>query len=333
MRESLTSGLVLVLLAGVCQGSFMLPSKAMRGWAWENYWLIFAITAYLISPWLLAFATVPHLLDVYAGVSAGSLGMVVAFGTLWGIGALTFGLGVEALGLALGFAVILGATAVFGTVIPLLVQTPKEFSRAQAWLTGASLLLMMAGIAVCSLAGKWKETRIGEGQSYRRGLLICLVSGLLSACGNLGLVFGSEIVRRAIDAGAPDQLAANAVWTLLTLPLFLCNASYAIYLLRRNATQKLYRAEHAPRYFALAVSMGALWMSGFGLYGMGTRRLGDLGASLGWAMMMSTIVLVANALGIVTGEWNGAPAASKRRLAAGVFLVTCAVAGLGWANR
>ena len=48
----------------------MAPIKWMRGWAWENYWLIFAITAYLISPWVLALATIPHLFEIYAGATA-----------------------------------------------------------------------------------------------------------------------------------------------------------------------------------------------------------------------------------------------------------------------
>src|SRR5712692_7853427 len=134
--HALGSGLILVLLAGVCQGSFMLPSKGMRAWAWENYWLIFATTAYLISPWILAFTTIPGLLNVYAGVSPRSLAAIVVFGIAWGIGAVTFGLGVDALGLALGFAVILGLVTTFGTLIPLMVTPPAHFTASKGALIG-----------------------------------------------------------------------------------------------------------------------------------------------------------------------------------------------------
>ncbi|HWB98325.1 MAG TPA: L-rhamnose/proton symporter RhaT, partial [Bryobacteraceae bacterium] len=190
MPDPLTSGLGLVLAAGVFQGSFMLPSKGMRGWAWENYWLLFAVTAYLICPWLLALATIPHLLEVYAGATASSLVSVAVYGAGWGVGAVTFGLGVDALGLALGFAVILGVAATAGTLVPLLVQPPAHFSTEQGILTGISLALMLGGVAVCSFAGKWKE-KAGTPKGYRRGVLICLASGLLSACGNLGFAFGA----------------------------------------------------------------------------------------------------------------------------------------------
>jgi L-rhamnose-H+ transport protein len=333
MNGSLESGVVLTLLAGVCQGSFMAPTKAMRGWAWENYWLIFAITAYLVSPWVLALSTIPGLFHVYAGTSGGTLAILTVFGIAWGGGALMFGLGVEVLGLALGFAVILGTTAVFGTVVPLLTATTSHFSRQQAVLTTLSLVLMLVGVAVCSYAGKWKESKQGVQRLYRRGVVICVASGLLSACGNLGFVFGRPITARAEMLGVPAQLAPNAVWTLLTLPLFVCNAGYSLYLARRNATAHLFRGPDAPRCLALGILMGVLWMAGFGLYGMGARRLGDLGPSLGWAMLMSTIVLVANGFGIATGEWKNAPAASKRQLAAGVALLVCAVTGLGFANQ
>ena len=203
MTDSLFYGLALVLGAGACQGSFMLPTKWIKGWAWENYWLIFASTAYLVCPWILALATIPRLFEIYAQVSVSSLASVAVFGIGWGFGALTFGLAVEALGLALGFAVILGVAATAGTLVPLLVQPPQGFSLAQGILTAASLAIMVGGVTICSLSGRWKETGSGATKSYRRGLAIAITSGLLSSCGNLGFAFGSEITQRAEQVSIP----------------------------------------------------------------------------------------------------------------------------------
>jgi L-rhamnose-H+ transport protein len=328
----LQPGFFLVLLAGICQGSFMVPTKAMRGWAWENYWLIFSVTAYLISPWILAFTTVPGLLEVYAGTGLSTFAIVSAFGVAWGIGALTFGKGVEALGLALGFAIILGVTSLVGTIIPLVFAPSASLSHRQMALIAGSLLLMLAGVLVCSLAGRWKESESGGRKLYGRGVLICIASGVLSSCGNLKLVFGQKITARAELLGVPAALAPNAVWVFLTLPAFLCNVGYSVFLLRRNGSAGLYFGRNLLRQFLLAVAMGVLWMAGFEFYSMGARRLGELGHSLGWAILMSTIVLVANGLGIATGEWKNAPSKSFRQLAAGVSILICAVAGLVLAN-
>lgn len=332
MADSMQSGLGLILLAGVCQGSFMLPAKWMRDWAWENYWLVFSATAYLICPWILALATIPNLFEVYSSISVKTLVAVGVFGTAWGAGALTFGLGVDALGLALGFAVILGTSAVFGTIVPLLVFPKRSFDFFQLFLLASSLLVMIVGVFICSFAGKWKDGTAHGAQPYGRGLLLCLLSGLLSSCGNLGFVAGSEIALHAQSMGASAPTASNAVWTLLTLPLFVCNSGYALYLMRRNRTARGYRHRAALRSFGLSMLMGLLWMAGFAFYGMGTNRLGVLGASLGWGIMMATIVLVANGLGLLTGEWVQAPARARRQLLAGVLVLFCAIVGLGYTN-
>ena len=332
MPESLLAGTAIVLLAGAFQGTFMLPTKWMNVWAWENYWILFATTAYLVCPWLLASLTIPHLLEVYRGAPAGALAAAGVFGAGWGAGALMFGLGVDALGLALGYAIILGVAAISGTLIPLLVDRPARLTEGQAAFTASALILMLLGVAVCSLAGRWKEKHAGD-RPYGRGVTICVASGLLSACGNLGFAFGAEIAARARALGAPEHLSGNALWTLLALPLFACNAGYAAWLLRDRGTAKLYRAPGSGRRTALAVLMGVLWMAGMGLYGVGARKMGALGPSLGWAILMSSMVLVANATGLLTGEWRGAPITARRQLAVGLAILLAAVAALGYANR
>lgn len=333
MHDSVLSGLGLVLAAGLFQGSFLFPSKWMQEWAWENYWLIFATVAYLVCPVVLAVATVPNVFEIYGGIPAGTIALMLLCGFAWGLGALTFGLGVDAVGLSLGFAVILGIAATCGALIPFLMHLPEHFSITQTLLTGGAIALMLGGVAVCSFAGKWKEAPGSANRSYSRGILICILSGLLSSCGNLGFMFGAEVSRRAESSGVPTHLASNAIWVLLAIPLFLCNFGYASWLLLRNGTAASYQSPGSGRKLLLGLSMGAMWMAGMSLYGMGANRMGSLGPSLGWAILMSTMVLVANLLGIASGEWSDAPHASKRWLGAGLLLLLIAISGLGYVNQ
>ena len=333
MHDSFLTGVAIVLAAGVLQGSFLFPSKWIKGWAWENYWLIFACVAYLVSPWLLAMATVPRLAEVYAGIDSRTLAVLLAFGLAWGLGALTFGLGVDAVGLSLGFAVILGVAASAGAIIPLFVHPPAQLTVTQAVMTAGAIAVMLAGVAVCSYAGRWRERpQKNKSRSYAAGIAICIASGVLSACGNLGFVFGSGIASRAQALGAESSAAGNAVWTLLAMPLFLCNACYSLLLLVRNRTARCYAAPGSGRNFGFGLLMGAMWMAGMSLYGTGARRMGIMGVSLGWAILMSSMVLVANLLGVVSGEWAGAPAGSRRQLAAGLAFLLAAIALLGYTN-
>ena len=330
-------GYILVFAAGALQGTFMLPMKFLKRWSWENIWLVFSTAAYLIFPWMLAIIAIPNLRAVYASTSSGSLVLVGLFGLGWGLGTLTFGLGAARLGMALGFAVIIGLTAVTGSLIPMIVLSPERLTQPQGRLTMGALALVVLGIFLCAWAGKLRDAGRDQAashghRSYAVGLIICIVSGLLSACANLGFAFGSEVVTKAIQHGASEALAGNALWALITFPLFLCNAGYCLWLVRKQGTSKLFAAEGTQSYWLLAGLMGALWIAGFVCYAPGARWLGSLGASVGWAVMMSTMVITANLWGFVTGEWRGAGTNAVRYLGAGVAMLTVAICVVGYAN-
>lgn len=325
------TGWLLVLVAGLCQGSFMAPMKFTRGWKWENSWFVFAFTAYLICPWLFVAMTTSSAGQIYKEAGGERIALVMAMGLLWGLGALTFGLGVDALGLSIGFAVILGVAATTGTLVPLLLLNESLPPTGVLVLTLISLAVMLAGVAVCSLAGRWREKGAGK-EGYAWGVFLCIVSGLLSSCGNIGFVLGKPIIDLAVARGVSPDFAPNVVWSLLTVSLFLCNAGFAGYRLVKEASLSLFRTPALGRNLALGISMGVLWMLGFVFYGAGTRQLGNMGPSFGWSVLMGSMVVAANVLGILTGEWLEAPAGALRRLWIGVSLLCLAVLGLGFAN-
>ena len=333
MSNSPSLGTFLVLAGGIAQGAFIAPSKKIRNWAWENYWLLFSMTAYLLVPWSVAYFTIPKLLEIYAGCSFSDFLVIGFFGLTWGLGALTFGLGIEKLGLALGFAVILGTATIVGTLTPYLLTRSATGSSTHLLLTAGGLGIMLAGVAVCSLAGRWKESHNSPGWSYGRGLAICVASGVLSAGGNLGLFFSESMINRAVAMGVAPYLAPNAVWTLLPVPLFLCNSIYAMWLLWKNSTAIHFRQADGARNLWLSVLMGVLWMGGIALYGSGTRQLGQLGTSLGYATFMASTILTSSAIGISTGEWRDAPKEAKRQLVMGILLLVMAIIFLAQLNR
>ncbi len=326
------TGWLLVLAAGLCQGGFMAPMKFTRGWKWENSWFVFAFTAYLICPWLFVAMTTSNAVQIYAEAGGERIALVMTMGLLWGLGALTFGLGVDALGLSIGFAVILGVAATSGTLVPLLLLNESLPRTGVLALTLISLAVMLTGVAVCSLAGRWREMGAGK-SSYAGGVLLCIVSGLLSSCGNIGFVLGKPIIDLAVARGVSPDFAPNLIWSLLTVSLFLCNAGFAGYKLLKEGSLSLYKTPGAGRNLTLGISMGVLWMLGFVFYGAGTRQLGNMGPSFGWSVLMGSMVMAANILGILTGEWRDAPDGALKRLWLGVSLLCMAVLGLGFANR
>src|SRR6266403_5530710 len=126
MNQALVWGIAIVTLAGILNGSFAAPMKLMQAWRWENSWLIFAFSGLIVFPWIINFATVPNVASVYAGASPATLIKVFLFGLLWGVGATLFGLAISRVGMALGFALILGITSSFGSLIPMAILHSEQ---------------------------------------------------------------------------------------------------------------------------------------------------------------------------------------------------------------
>ena len=47
-------GILLVIVAGICNALFAAPMKRMPKWEWENQWGMWAVWALLVSAWSLA---------------------------------------------------------------------------------------------------------------------------------------------------------------------------------------------------------------------------------------------------------------------------------------
>lgn len=334
--NQLVWGIGMVTLAGILQGSFAVPMKRMSAWRWENSWLVFALFGLIVFPWIINFATVPNVTSVYAGASTSTLVKVLVFGLLWGVGATLFGLGIGRVGMALGFALILGITASFGSLLPLALLHPDQLAAKHGLALIVGTAVMVAGLVFLALAGRTREHDLATAPSTRSaftaGLVICIFSGIFSSMMNFSFVFGDELRLRALQAGASNAMAANPIWGLTVTGGFVANFLYCVYLLHKNRTWSVFREGRPSTYWQLGVSMGLLWFGGIVLYGMGAASLGTLGGIVGWPIFMTIDILAALFWGAISGEWKGA---SRRALAynwAGVALLLVAIAIISAGN-
>src|SRR6267378_6581323 len=188
MSGNVVSALAVVILAGILNGSFAAPMKRMTGWQWENSWLVFAVSGLLVFPWIITFATVPEVTNIYRGSSPSTLIKVLLFGLLWGVGATLFGLGISRVGLALGFALILGITASFGSLLPLAILHAEQLLTKRGLALIAGTAIMVLGLVFLALAGRTREHDLGVSSGVRSGftigLVICILSGIFSSMMN-----------------------------------------------------------------------------------------------------------------------------------------------------
>jgi L-rhamnose-H+ transport protein len=329
-------GIATVVLAGLLNGSFAAPMKRMRGWEWENGWLLFAVSGLLVFPWLVAFATVPHLFTVYSGSSASTLLKVILFGLAWGAGSTLFGLGISRVGMALGFALILGITASFGSLLPLAVLHPEQLTDRRGIALIAGTIVMTGGLILLSIAGRHRERDAGALQTaqsgFTLGLFICIFSGIFSSMLNFSFVFGDELRLRALESGASSAMAANPIWSLTATAGFVSNFVYCFYLLNKRHTLNLYGRGPAS-YWLIGASTGLLWFGGTVVYGMGAATLGTLGGIIGWPVFMTVDIIAGVFWGAVAGEWKRSSRSIYVYAWTGVAVLLAAIAVIAAGNR
>jgi L-rhamnose-H+ transport protein len=335
MDQALLCGIGMVTLGGILQGSFAAPMKRMPAWRWENSWLLFALSGLLVLPWTVDFATVPNVISVYGGASPSTLIKVFLFGLLWGVGATLFGLAISRVGMALGFALILGITSSFGSLIPMAILHSEQLLTKRGLALIAGSAIMVLGLVFLALAGRAREHDLGTGGGVRAGftfgLVLCIFSGMFSSMMNFSFVFGDELRLRALRSGASNAMAANPIWALTVTGGFVVNFLYCVYLLNKNRTWVVFAEGNPSAYSLLGILMGLLWFGGTVLYGMGAASLGALGGIVGWPIFMTIDIIGALFWGAVSGEWKGA---SRRALiynwiGVGVLLVAIAVISAG----
>jgi L-rhamnose-H+ transport protein len=336
MQPNLTVGFLLVVAAGAMVGNCMLPFKYLRRWRWENAWMMFTLVSLVAVPAAMAFAVAPNLLAIYGTCSAADLRPSLLFGFGWGIAQVLFGITVASLGMALGFAIVVSLGSTFGTLVPILVQRPEVLASSKGALLLAGMVVMLAGTAVCSLAGRLRERANADSPSrgragFKRALALAVLCGVMAPMINFGFAFADGITRQASHLGVAPENISFVIWPVVLGGGLLPNLAYAAYLLTRNRTWGLFRVVQPD--LGWTVLAGVLWIGATLLYGVASRQLGALGTSAGWGLYQILMIMSANVSGLLTGEWAGAGKRPVHRLFVGLALLAVATLSMSLANK
>jgi L-rhamnose-H+ transport protein len=335
-------GLLLITLGGFAAGSFYIPFKKVRNWAWESYWLVNGLFSWIIMPWLIAFLTVPALCLVLREAPASSIFWTFLFGLLWGIGGLTFGLSMRYLGMSLGYAIALGFCAAFGTIAPPIYKgTFGELITSVSGLTTlAGVLVCLVGIAICGWAGMSKEKELSaeekkkavEEFNFIKGLLVAIFAGIMSACMAFGFTAGEPIAKLAVENKAPPLWQNNSVLIVIFAGGFITNFIWCVFLNFKNRSAKNYIDTRTPliNNYIFSALAGITWYLQFMFYGMGKTKMGKYSFA-SWTVLMALIIVFSNIWGLIFREWKGTSRRTHRIILAGILVLIAStlVVGLG----
>jgi L-rhamnose-H+ transport protein len=313
------AGILLIALGSIGAASFYVPFKKVKEWSWESYWLTQGVAAWLIAPWLFALIFVPHgeLLPIIDEAPSSAKLMAVVFGILWGFGGLTFGLSMRYLGVALGQSIALGLCAAFGTIIPAMISGQDLFTSRAGVLTLIGVAITVAGIAIIGYAGSLKSREMSEEDkkaavkefALKKGILIAVFAGIMSACFNFGYEAGKPIEIVALAHGTNPLYQKNPTLIFILFGGFLTNLIYCGYLNIKNKTYKDYISSSGNvllNNLFFTFLAGFLWFLQFHFFGMGVSKLPAEMAVFGWSILMALNIAISNIWGIILNEWKGA---------------------------
>jgi L-rhamnose-H+ transport protein len=257
----------------------------------------------------------------------------------------------------LGSSIILGLCSFFGALVPAVYYyfSPKAgkdtigdlFGTSWGQLVMAGLVLCIVGIIICGKAGSRKDKELGSthvdgsGSEFLlvKGLIVAIVSGVLSACFSFGIEAGASMGNTANEIWKlthPNQgeflFKNNVIFVVILWGGLTTNLIWTMILNFRNKSFGDYTSKKSPllKNYILCAIGGTTWFLQFFFYGMGESKLGN-GAS-SWILHMSFIILVANMWGIVLKEWKGVSKKTKTTILIGILTIIASVIVVGYGN-
>lgn len=296
------TGFGLLLLAGVCQGSFGLGYKKYPPFSWAAFWGVYCVCCIVISA---GFAVISSagtgLFGLIAERGAGYWTAPLLCGAVWGLSAIGFSKGITIIGMSLVYGISMGISTVVGSVAPMIIggNLPKG---ASGFCFFAGLILTLLGVAAVTVAGVKRD---GGAKSSKLGVVLSVLSGLGSGMMNVGFT-GTEDFGEALSAAGASAAAVSAVrWAPVLVGGCVAGAVWCGCEMSSKKEWHTLSEKGAAKRTAVLFGVAVIWYAALLLYGLSSRMLGELGPTAGWVLFNALALIISVLWGLKTGEWKG----------------------------
>jgi L-rhamnose-H+ transport protein len=325
-----------VVLAGLLNGSFAVPLKTTRVWRFNHIWTLHSLLAMGVIPWAVVMVAVPRWNDLLTRIELRGWLILIGWGVLFGIASLLYGVAVDLLGIALGFAIQLGLSIVLGALLPLLWAGAFELRSRGDWFFILGLALMVLGVVLCAQAGGSKgKSGSSSTKRFRLGLMIAIIGGILAPTLNFGIQYGTALLSKGVEAwwkqGFPVEI--YLAWAVFLSSAAVVQAGYCFTRVVREHSTGVFGAGMLTPDALEVPAMSILWISSVFVYGRSAFGLGPLGNSFGWPVFVALIILTSNAWGVLLAEWRQATKAAFCRMLGGSAVLILAAFLIGQSKR
>lgn len=310
-------GFILLLIAGVCQGSFGLGYKKYYPFSWAAFWGIYNILCVAVSvsfTWI----TVPDLWSVVSAHGFTYWLIPLMCGALWGLSAIGFSKGIDKIGMSMVYGISMGISTIVGSVMPMVIN--KTFPTGiSAVMFSIGLVLTLAGVTIVTIAGVKRD---GGTKASCLGIILAVLSGLGSGAMNVGFSHSESISNEFMRLGYSQAAVSSGKWLPVLVGGCIMGVIWCIgeLCVRRewHTLMKKGNAQRTAKLFGVSI----VWYAALLLYGLSAVKLGDMGNTAGWILFNALALIISVGWGLKTGEWK-----NSRK---GMLVTGCAVLIIAW---
>jgi len=320
---SFNSSLLLIIVAGLMNGSFVIPTKYAQGFSNEKIWFYHSIIGLTLIPSLILILLFPETIKNYLSLQPKFLLFLIFSGVIFGLGQVFFAYAIEAIGVALSFTINLSIGVTIGSIFVLFDN--DLFFTSQGYLATLAAFFILGSLIIYYFSFKNKKSNFYKlGLYYHKGWLLACLTGLTSGLQNITFI----IV--AFHAIVQSQ-SNNSFWVW---PPFLLAAAIPMFF------GFLYRMKKSSRVtfphptivkpliiknMSLIALMGMCFTGSLALYSSGMSQLDHQQQIVGWPAFMIAIILTCQTWGWFYKEYRSIATKNKFGLLCSVLLLAIAM--------
>ncbi|MFH1784386.1 MAG: L-rhamnose/proton symporter RhaT [bacterium] len=299
-------------VSGILLGSWTIFMRKSQPHQFENFFVVFVT---ILSACFIAYCVTTTGLGAFTqellSASAAAWLWVALGGVGWGIGQILFGYGITMLGLALGYAIMIGVSMLMGTFVTMFLMggIPESAPGAVYIYATIGVIISLVGIVLSAWAGKIKSSKLNI-NNFPAGLIVCISSG---SVGSLFALSYAGATRKA-----PGFLTTWPAMAVIVFIYCLVQVTFFIYKIQRLKTWGLFSTDRR-KYFLFPL-ISALMFSLALVFNFKATDI--VGISLSYPMMMGIQIFVGNVWSfLLFKEWEHAPKRAVRTQYAGLLLL------------
>lgn len=290
---------LLIILAGIMNGSFIIPARYLPTLPNEKIWVYHSIIGLALIPWIILAFSQPETLSYYISLSSISWRFLIVSGAIFGIGQVCFAYAIVSIGVALSFVINLSIGVTIGSLFVVFYRV-VVFS-IHGYLVLLAVLLIISSLILYYFSGKednhQSHSTLLQNVHYRKGWLLASLTGITSGLQNIAFIM---IVSH--NSEALQGSGSFWVWPPFLLSAAIPMAIGFLYTLKKYpVTPKLSCSSWFfslnAKSLALIGLMGVLFTGSLALYSIGMDKLSATQQVIGWPTFMIAIILISQVWG------------------------------------